>query len=229
MKKYLVTLDENSIEIVVDSLTESNVYNAVSEKFGLFGTYIMNLKFIQSMNIHTLTLTKRGSATTLLIKEVVKEVVKETQTSTFDIQKFNADIDSLLNGGTNYVNVKNVSKYHLDTALINKGFTEFGKDTDNDDEIIYYFGHEDWDVNDDGEYFNRLNVKFDLTDLSVEIDLEDGYSKIEDFKAAKKEILEKRTEIVAIEKQIEKLEDEKRDLESDIEDLESDLSSDLYY
>ena len=225
MKKYLVTLDENSIEIVVDSLTESIIYNDVSEKFGLFGTYIMNLKFIQSMNIHTLTLTKRGSATTLLIKEVVKE----TQTSTFDIQKFNADIDSLLNGGTTYVNVKNVSKYDLDTALINKGFTEFGKDTDNDDEIIYYFGHEDWDVNDNNEYFNRLNVKFYLTDLSVEIDLEDGYSKLEDFKAAKKEILEKRTEIVAIEKQIEKLEDEKRDLENDIEDLENDLSSDLYY
>ena len=228
MKKYLVTLDENSIEIVVDSLTESIIYNDVSEKFGLFGTYIMNLKFIQSMNIHTLTLTKRGSATTLLIKEVVKEVVKETQTSTFNIQKFNSDIDKLLNGGTTYFNVKNVSKYDLDTALINKGFTEFGKDTDND-EIIYYFGHEDWDVNDNNEYFNRLNVKFYLTDLSVEIDLEDGYSKLEDFKAAKKEILEKRTEIVAIEKQIEKLEDEKRDLENDIEDLENDLSSDLYY
>ena len=225
MKKYLVTLDENSIEIEVDSLTESNIYNAVSEKFGLFGTYIMNLKFVKSMNIHTLILTKRGSATTLLIKEVVKE----TQTSTFDIQKFNADIDKLLNGGTTYVNVKNVSKYDLDTALINKGFTEFGKDTDNDDEIIYYFGHEDWDVNDYGEYFNRLNVKFDLTDLSVEIDLEDGYSKLEDFKAAKKEILDKKTEIVAIEKQIEKLEDEKSNLESDIEDLESELSSDLYY
>ena len=225
MKKYLVTLDENSIEIVVDSLTESIIYNDVSEKFGLFGTYIMNLKFIQSMNIHTLTLTKRGSATTLLIKEVVKE----TQTSTFDIQKFNADIDSLLNGGTTYVNVKNVSKYDLDTALINKGFTEFGKDTDNDDEIIYYFGHEDWDVNDNNEYFNRLNVKFYLTDLSVEIDLEDGYSKLEDFKAAKKEIEEKKEEIAAIDIQIEKLEDEKRDLENDIEDLESDLSSDLYY
>ena len=225
MKKYLVTLDENSIEIVVDSLTESIIYNDVSEKFGLFGTYIMNLKFIQSMNIHTLTLTKRGSATTLLIKEVVKE----TQTSTFDIQKFNSDIDSLLNGGTNYVNVKNVSKYDLDTALINKGFTEFGKDTDNDDEIIYYFGHEDWDVNDNNEYFNRLNVKFYLTDLSVEIDLEDGYSKLEDFKAAKKEIEEKKEEIAAIDIQIEKLEDEKRDLENDIEDLESDLSSDLYY
>lgn len=225
MKKYLVTLDENSIEIVVDSLTESNIYNDVSEKFGLFGTYIMNLKFIQSMNIHTLTLTKRGSATTLLIKEVVKE----TQTSSFDIQKFNADIDKLLNGNTSYVNVKNISKYDLDTALINKGFTEFGKDTDNDDEIIYYFGHEDWDVNDDGEYFNRLNVKFDLRDLSVEIDLEDGYSKIEDFKAAKKEIEEKKKEIAAIDIQIEKLEDEKRDLESDIEDLESELSTDLYY
>lgn len=225
MKKYLVTLDENSIEIEVDSLTESNIYNAVSEKFGLFGTYIMNLKFVKSMNIHTLILTKRGSATTLLIKEVVKE----TQTSTFDIQKFNADIDKLLNGGTTYVNVKNVSKYDLENVLIHKGFTEFGKDTDNGDEIIYYFGHKDWDVNDDGEYFNRLNVKFDLTDLSVEIDLEDGYSKLEDFKAAKKEILDKKTEIVAIEKQIEKLEDEKSNLESDIEDLESELSSDLYY
>lgn len=225
MKKYLVTLDETSIEIEVDNLTESNIYNTVSEKFGLFGSYTMNLKFVKAMNIHTLTLTKRGSATTLLIKEVVKE----TQISTFDIQKFNTDIDKLLSGNTTYVNVKNISKYDLDTALINKGFTEFGKDTDDDDEIIYYFGHKDWDVNDDGEYFNRLNVKFDLTDLSVKIDLEDGYSKIEDFKAAKKEIDEKKQEIAAIEKQIEKLEDEKRDLEIDIEDLESELSSDLYY
>ena len=225
MKKYIVSLDDNSVEIELNNLTESEVYNKVNEKFSLFGSYTMNLKFIQSMNIHTLTLTKRGSATTLLIKEVFKE----TQTSSFDIQKFNADIDSLLSGGTTSIYVKNVSKYDLENALINKGFTEFGKDTDNDDEIIYYFGHEDWDVNDDREYFNRLNVKYDLTDLSVEIDLEDGYSKLEDFKAAKKEIQEKKEEIEAIDRQIEKLEDEKRDFEAEIEDIESELSSDLYY
>jgi DNA repair exonuclease SbcCD ATPase subunit len=117
----------------------------------------------------------------------------------------------------------------LENALINKGFSEFGKDNDNDDEIIYYFGHDDWDVNDDREYFNRLNVKYDLTDLSIEIDLEDGFSKIEDYTAAKKEIQEKKEEIEEIDRQISNLEDKKRDLEGDIEDLENDLSSDLYY
>ena len=225
MKKYLVTLDDNSIEIELNYLTESEVYSKVNEKFSLFGSYTMNLKFIQSMNIHTLTLTKRGSATTLLIKEVVKE----TQTSSFDIQKFNADIDSLLKGGTTSIYVKNVSKYDLENALINKGFSEFGKDTDNEDEVIYYFGHKDWDINNNGEYFNRLNVKYDLTDLSIEIDLEDGYSKLEDFKAAKKEIEEKKEEIEDIDRQISNLEDKRRDLEGEIEDLENDLSENLYY
>lgn len=224
MKKYIVTLDDNSIEIELNYLTESEVYSKVNEKFSLFGSYTMNLKFIQSMNIHTLTLTKRGSATTLLIKEIIEEIKKPS----FAFEKKEFDIDSLLNGSKSSISVRQVSKYDIENALIDKGFIEFGKDS-YDDEIIYYFGHKDWDVNDNGEYFNRLNVKFYLTDLSVEIDLEDGFSKIEDYTAAKKEIQEKKEEIEEIDRQISNLEDKKRDLEDEIENLENSLSSDLYY
>jgi hypothetical protein len=225
MKKYLVTLDENSIEIEVDNLTENNIYNAVNEKFELFGTYTMKLKFVKSMNIHTLTLTKRGSATTLLIKEIVEETIK----SSFDVEKFNADIDKLLNGDTEYVNIQSASKEDLEDALNKKDFNNFGKDYDNDNEIIYYYGHKDWDVNNNQEYKNRLNVTFNLNDLSIELSLEDGYSVLKNFKETKKEIEDKQDKISFIEKQIEKLIDEKNDLENDIEDLESELSSNLYY
>ena len=231
MKKYLVTLgNDNSIEIEVEKLTETDIYNKVESKFGLFGNYSMCLQYIKSMDIHTLTLTKRGSQAILLIKEVVKDNNK----SSFDIDKFNAEIDKLIKGEVFSIYLKNVSVDELEAVLVKGDFTNFDSDSDGDIKI-YYFAHKDWEVNDNGEYCNRLNVNFDLRDLSVEINLEDGASKIKDFEDTKRKIDEKKLEIDKINDRIEELEStisslqiEKEDLDNEIDSLENDLTYDTY-
>jgi hypothetical protein len=231
MKKYIVSLEDNSLEIELSELTESNIFDKVEKKFSLIGTFIKKLAFVKSLDIYTLTLTKRGYSITLLVKEI-----KEVKTlGGLDISRFNNEIDKLLNGEIDTIYLEKIGKDEIDDALGKKNFKYF--ETDNDNTIItYFYGHIDWDFNDNGEYINRLNVALDVEDFSIEIILEDGYSRLEDLADARTKIATKNKEIEALDikisnlqEEIEQAEDDKRDLESDIENIESDITNTTYY
>lgn len=224
MKKYLVSLDDDSIEIEVEKLTETDVCNKVENKFGLFGNYSSNLKHIKNMDIYTLTFTKRGSNIVLLIKEIVKESNK----SSFDIEDFYSTLDDLLKGNISSISLKNISADDLKGALEKKGFINYNDDT-NDDVRIYYFAHTDWEIGNNNEYCDRLNVNFDIRDLSIEISLECGFKKLKEFENNKKEIEKKLLEIESIDMQIAGLEEVKEVLQSDISNLEDEITNEVFY
>lgn len=232
MKKYIVTLDNDSVEIEVENLTESSVMSKVEDRFSLIGNFGMELKYIPVMDIHTLTLTKRGTNKIILIKEIVKDNKKEI----FDENKFLNEIDSLLNGEIIEVILSNIRLDTIKSLLENKGLFSIDDDYDSDSKT-FYFCHKDWEVKkDSGEYCNRLNVVYYINDSSIDISLEDDYEVIARLNELKININSKNKDLEEVYKRIEEtksllqeLECESQDLEDEIASIEDDFDCSTYY
>lgn len=228
MKKYLVSSNDDSLEIELEKLTETDIFNKIQSKFGLVGNYAMTLMFIKVMDIYSFTITKRGTATTFLIKEMKNNVPSLSNNNLSNLDKFVNLLEELLNGEIDTIDLEKISKSDLEEKLSQKGFDIFDSCT-NDDCITHYYIHEDWKLDDYNDYFNRLNVEYNLSDLSLTISLEEIPEVLENLKDIKYSINKKRNELDSLEEEINNLSDKKNCLESEIEDMISTFRSENNY
>jgi len=228
MKKYLVLSNDDfleiELEIELEKLTETDIFNKIQSKFGLVGNYAMTLMFIKVMDIYSFTITKRGTATTFLIKEIKDSVPPLSNNNLSNLDKFDNLLEELLNGEIDTINLEKISKSDLEDKLKQKGFDILDSYIENEC-ITYYYSHDEWKLDDDNDYFNRLNVEYNLSDLSLTIFLEEIPEVLENLKDIKYSINKKRNELDSLEEEINNLSDKKNCLESEIEDMISTFRS----
>jgi hypothetical protein len=207
--KYIVSLDDKSIEIDLDVLNEENLFNAVSNFFSLPSSS-MKLSFVKDIDIWLLTIGKRLN-TVLCIKRLYGD--EEKKDTGIDI--INTKLEKLLKGEISYFQISNVSKDKIDKFLVLKSFIQLESDYDSDI-IRYYYAHPDWEIEEDGEYVNRLNLSFDISSLITEFQLELDATNIKEYKEKKLILDESRERYEVLKNELSILEDTIYEMEQNL-------------
>jgi hypothetical protein len=217
MTKYIVSDSNNSIEIEIDNLVEETLLEKIADKFQLFGSFSKKLSYISLMDIYTFTLHKRGIATTLIIKKVLEQSTIDN--SSLILTK----LDELIKGNISHFELKRVGRDDIENLLTSNNYKLIDTDRD-ENEIIDYYCHDNWETlsegEGNGEYVNRLNVSFDLSNFTVCFELEENVDVFAELNQDKKDIERFINEIEEIEEKISILENDKLNISNRISDIE---------